>query len=294
MELRNKISFTPIGKVFNGFDESIDPNQIKNSLSKIIIDKAYTEAFLNINECEYLDVIFYFNQLESKNISLSGKTCSGAERGAFASRSPERPNLIGVTMVKLLEVNGNELTVQGLDALNGSHVLDIKSCDTSLFENNKIHHSIIKSEPRIEIQNHISNNRTDLLMMGAAQMHGHYCSGLAMGVMAAVYAMRYLGEMKDLTAIVETKNCFVDGVQWVTGCTFGNNALIYKEIGETALTLSCRNGKSIRICSKDNSSEIIMNAFPTLPTEKRAFGTLNITLDDLFTIEEMENCVTCL
>ena len=286
MELRNKISFVSIGKVVNGFNESADPNLIKSQPSRIVIDKAYTEAFLNITDCEYLDVVFYFNRLEGEDIPLSGKTYSGAERGAFASRTPKRPNLIGVTMVKLLEVNGNELVVQGLDALNDSPVLDIKCCDTSLLssENDKIHHSILKSEPRIEIQNHISNNRTDLLMIGAAQMHGHYCPGLAMGIMAAVYAIRYLDEMKDLTAIVETNNCFSDGIQWVTGCSFGNKKLIYKDLGETAFTLVSGNGKSVRICSKHTSGEIISNAFPEF--KDRAFGVLNMPFDDLFTIYE--------
>ena len=126
----NKISFAPIGKVVNGFNESAYPNLIKSQPSRIIIDKAYSEAFLNITDCEYLDIVFYFNQLEGEDIPLSGITCFGAERGAFASRSPKRPNLIGVTMVKLLEVNDNELVVEGLDALNGSPVLDIKNCDT--------------------------------------------------------------------------------------------------------------------------------------------------------------------
>ena len=128
----NKISFIPIGKVVNGFDESTDPKNIKSQPSRIVIDKAYAEAFLNITECEYLDIVFYFNQLEGEEIPLSGLNYFGAERGAFASRTPKRPNLIGVTMVKLLEVKENELVVEGLDALNGSPVLDIKSCDTSL------------------------------------------------------------------------------------------------------------------------------------------------------------------
>ena len=271
----NKISFIPIGKVVNGFDESTDPNLIKSQPSSIIIEKTYTDALLNIKDCEYLDVVYYFNQLAEEDITFSGETCSGAERGAFASRSPQRPNLIGVTTVKLLEINGNELVVQGLDALNSSPVLDIKSCDTSLFESNKVHHSILKSESRIEIQNHIANNRTDLLLTGAAQMHGHYCPGLAMGVMASVYAMQYLGEMKDLTATVETKNCFADGVQWVTGCTFGNKALIYKELGETALTLSGSAGKGIRICSKQKITNATVE------------GILNIPFNNLFNVQEI-------
>ena len=126
----NKISFVPVGKIVNGFNESTDPKNIKSQPSRIIIDKIYAEAFLNITECEYLDVVFYFDKLEGEEITLSGKNYFGAERGVFASRTPKRPNLIGVTTVKLIEVvNDTELVVEGLDALNGSPVLDIESCD---------------------------------------------------------------------------------------------------------------------------------------------------------------------
>ncbi len=313
------MQFNQIGKVVNNFDQSTDPLQIKNKTSKIVIDPSYLEGFLNINECEYLDVVFYFHQLEGENTSLSGKTRSGAERGVFASRSPHRPNLIGVTTVKLLEINGNELIVEGLDALNDSPILDIKCCDTSIFsdcmDNHPMHLSILKSEPRIEIQNLIDNDQTELLMIKAAQIHGHYCPGLAMGVMAAVYAMRQMkvvsDGMEDLLAITETNNCFSDGIQFVTGCSFGNNALIYKDLGKTAFTLSRRDGKGIRICSKHTSGEVIMNVFPEFKEYyrkvvaeqnhdpqmvatyrklalERAFGTLNIPFDDLFTIQDVK------
>jgi formylmethanofuran dehydrogenase subunit E len=130
----NTISFIPVGKVVNGFDESADPNRIKSRPGIIVVNKEYAEALFNIKECEYLDIVFYFNRLEGESTPLSGKALSGAVCGAFASRSPQRPNLIGITTVRLLEVNGNELTVEGLDALNGSPVLDIKCCDTSFLE----------------------------------------------------------------------------------------------------------------------------------------------------------------
>ncbi len=51
---------------------------------------------------------------------------SRPKRGVFALRSPMRPNPIGVTEVEVVAVHGNELTVTGLDALDGSPVVDIK------------------------------------------------------------------------------------------------------------------------------------------------------------------------
>ena len=49
--------------------------------------------------------------------------------GAFATRTPYRPNPIGLTIVELLKVEGNVLTVRGLDAIDGTPVLDIKPFD---------------------------------------------------------------------------------------------------------------------------------------------------------------------
>jgi tRNA (Thr-GGU) A37 N-methylase len=46
--------------------------------------------------------------------------------GVFASRSPTRPNKLGLTLVRLLSIKGNEVTVKGLDAFDGSPVFDIK------------------------------------------------------------------------------------------------------------------------------------------------------------------------
>jgi formylmethanofuran dehydrogenase subunit E len=123
-----QITFTPIGKVAANpaYDFYTPLSQLKSEVSRLLLFPAYEEALLNINECKYLDVVFYFDRLQGEPVQLSGKTLSGSERGIFASRNPKRPNLIGVTTVKLLEVNGRELVVEGLDALNDTPILDIK------------------------------------------------------------------------------------------------------------------------------------------------------------------------
>jgi tRNA (Thr-GGU) A37 N-methylase len=64
--------------------------------------------------------------LEGIKNDFSKLNRSGIRYDVFAIRIPERPNLIGVSTVKLLEVNHNELLVSGLDALNNSPLLDIK------------------------------------------------------------------------------------------------------------------------------------------------------------------------
>jgi len=80
----------------------------------------------------------------------------------------------------------------------------------------------------------------------AREFHGHVCPYVALGIRASMIAMEELGVGRldysgsvdeRILAVVETNNCFTDGVQVTTGCTLGNNSLIYFDLGKTALTL---------------------------------------------------------
>jgi formylmethanofuran dehydrogenase subunit E len=109
----------------------------------------------------------------------------------------------------------------------------------------------MKEKPREEIEQLIQKGDLESLLGKAAELHGHFCSYLAYGVKAGYIALREIGSknvgMEETVAIVETNNCFSDGIQMITGCTFGNNALVYKDVGKTAVTLAKRNGSAIRI-----------------------------------------------
>jgi formylmethanofuran dehydrogenase subunit E len=109
----------------------------------------------------------------------------------------------------------------------------------------------IKEKPREEIEKLIQKGDLDALLRKAAELHGHFCSYLTYGVKAGYIAIKELRikntGMEEAIAIVETNNCFSDGIQIITGCTFGNNALIYKDVGKTAVTVAKRNGTALRI-----------------------------------------------
>jgi len=109
----------------------------------------------------------------------------------------------------------------------------------------------MKENPREEIERLVQKGDLEALLRKAAEFHGHFCSYLAYGVKAGYIAVRELGikstGMEEAIAIVETNNCFSDGIQIVTGCTFGNNSLIYKDVGKTAVTVAKRDGTAIRI-----------------------------------------------
>ncbi len=104
---------------------------------------------------------------------------------------------------------------------------------------------------RNEVQRLIEVGNLAGLLNKAGELHGHLCNYLTYGVIAGYIAVHELGVkstgMEEVIATVETNNCFSDGVQMVTGCSFGNNALIYRDLGKTAVTVAKRDGTAIRI-----------------------------------------------
>ena len=253
-----------IGVVKSKFTEPTNPTEMKKHESTIIIKEEFIDGLFIIEDSEFIDVMFCFNK--SQGYDLKTITFTGELKGVFASRSPRRPTSIGITTVNLLERKACELKVKGLDAIDGTPVLDIKPCDNSVFQANNegITESNLKSSPRRQIFSHILAGETDKLLLKAGQLHGHFCPGLAMGVMAATYAMQKIKTqsdgMENLLAIVETNNCVSDGIQFVTACSFGNNSLIFKDIGKTAFTLTKRDGKGIRISTHTEAREYIRKA----------------------------------
>ncbi len=109
----------------------------------------------------------------------------------------------------------------------------------------------IENPLREEIERLIETGNLRGLLEKAGELHGHLCNYLTYGVIASYIAVRELEVkstgMEEVVAIVETNNCFSDGVQMITGCSFGNNALIYKDFGKTAVTVAKRDGTAIRL-----------------------------------------------
>ena len=121
--------------------------------------------------------------------------------------------------------------------------------------------------PREEIESLIRTEDLEGLLMKAGELHGHFCPYLALGVRAGSIALKALGVerttgMEKVVAIVETNNCFSDGVQMVAGCTFGNNALIYRDLGKTAVTVAKRDGTAVRVALKAEYADAFGFKYP--------------------------------
>ena len=106
-----------------------EPDWWKKVVSEIAIDSRLTEALDGLEEFSHIIVIFWMHQANAREAPLKTHPWGREElplTGFFATRSPNRPNRIGKTTVRLLRREGNILKVEGLDALDGTPVLDIK------------------------------------------------------------------------------------------------------------------------------------------------------------------------
>jgi formylmethanofuran dehydrogenase subunit E len=119
---------------------------------------------------------------------------------------------------------------------------------------------------RGDIEELIENGDLKGLLEKSGELHGHLCSYSAYGVKAGYIAMRELGlenrGMEEIVAIVETNNCFSDGIQLVTGCTFGNNGLIFRDYGKTAVTVARRDGTAVRIALNPDFDDAVAEKYP--------------------------------
>jgi tRNA (adenine37-N6)-methyltransferase len=99
-------------------------------ISQIVVDRKYGRALDGIESFSHIVVLFWLHGINGGERNIlkvhPRRDPSIPLTGVFATRSPVRPNPIGLTTVKLLKRIGNVLTVKGLDAIDGTPVLDIK------------------------------------------------------------------------------------------------------------------------------------------------------------------------
>lgn len=124
-----EILMKPIGYIRSPYkDKTAAPKQStlsQGTTAAIEILEEYKEGIADIKEGEYGIVLFYFHKSEGyKLTTLSAK--SNKIMGVFSTRSPNRPNGIGMSIVRFIKKENNRLIFKGVDMLDGTPVLDIK------------------------------------------------------------------------------------------------------------------------------------------------------------------------
>ncbi len=120
-----------IGHVHGGRAEPIDDDW-GTSRSTIELDASRfgAEALAGLDVFSHAEILFLFDRVSPEQIETGARHPRGREdwplTGIFAQRGKNRPNRLGVTVCRILAVDGTSLTVEGLDAIDGTPVIDIK------------------------------------------------------------------------------------------------------------------------------------------------------------------------
>ncbi len=123
----DEVFFKPIGQVRNGIMEKMRHGwgQVE---SEIIINPGLADSLDGLENFSHIIVLFWMHQSTGAvpvKVHPQGRDDMPLT-GIFATRAPHRPNSIGMSVVNLLECKGSVLKVRGLDAINGTPIIDIK------------------------------------------------------------------------------------------------------------------------------------------------------------------------
>ena len=130
-ELTNSLGITlgAVGVVRNSL-KSIGRQRLEGVVSDIVMDPGWEKALDGVEDFSHLVVIYWMHRVAPEERLLTRIRPRRMPElplvGVFASRSPARPNPLGLATVKLVERRGGTLRVMGLDAVDGSPVLDVK------------------------------------------------------------------------------------------------------------------------------------------------------------------------
>jgi tRNA-Thr(GGU) m(6)t(6)A37 methyltransferase TsaA len=124
-----EIRYCPIGIIHSPYkdikDMPIQPTGAKGIKGTIEIKKKYANGLRDLDGFSHIILIYHFHL--SIGYSLEVKPfLDDSLRGVFSTRAPKRPNPIGISIVRLLRVEGRTLHIEGIDILDGTPLLDVK------------------------------------------------------------------------------------------------------------------------------------------------------------------------
>lgn len=128
------MELVPIGVIHSPYrtpEEAPHQGRFSDRTAELEVYPEFVPGLKDVDQVTHLIVLYWCHR--ARRDTLQTKTPFGPEiRGVFACRSPSRPNPIAFCVAELLEVKGNRLLVRGIDALDGSPLLDLKPYSSDL------------------------------------------------------------------------------------------------------------------------------------------------------------------
>ena len=124
-----KIEYRPIGFVHSPYQTAsgtpIQPSRARGIEGTVELDEEYVEALSDLDGFSHIILICHLHKAADFKLRVVPYLDTEL-RGLFATRAPSRPNPIGLSVVRLLGIDGRVLRIEGVDLLDGTPVLDIK------------------------------------------------------------------------------------------------------------------------------------------------------------------------
>lgn len=122
------VNYSPIGKVHAPYKQTngtpIQPsNQCKSG--KIEVYPEFAEGLYDLHDFSHIFLLYHFNRIQNTHLMVT-PFMDESSHGIFATRSPARPNKIGLSVLEIEEIKDNFIYVKHIDILNDTPVLDIK------------------------------------------------------------------------------------------------------------------------------------------------------------------------
>jgi tRNA-Thr(GGU) m(6)t(6)A37 methyltransferase TsaA len=123
-------SVRPIGVVSSGRSEPIDDDWGGVTATITMLPPFDARSLIGLSEYSHVEVLYLFHGVDPASVHTGARRPRGnpdwPEVGIFAQRAKDRPNRLGLCTCELVTVRGDTLEVRGLDAIDGTPVLDIK------------------------------------------------------------------------------------------------------------------------------------------------------------------------
>lgn len=124
------ITLKPIGYINSTRKDIFDDNWDCEDTHIELIDDLTKESLFGIEDFSHVEIVFYMDKVDPNKIEMTARhprnNTNWPKVGIFAQRGKNRPNPIGLTICKVLKVENKKLYLEGLDAIHGTPVLDIK------------------------------------------------------------------------------------------------------------------------------------------------------------------------
>lgn len=128
-EYTTSVTYHSIGIIHSPFSEltsmPIQPTSNASGAGYITINEPFVEGLRDLDGFSHIILLYHLHKIEDTSLTVT-PFLDSIPRGVFATRAPTRPNPIGLSVVRLVRVEGSILHVDDLDVLDGTPLLDIK------------------------------------------------------------------------------------------------------------------------------------------------------------------------